>query len=98
MADMNPDFLSKDSPCNMVDDLVGYASNCLLAYLRNDPKSLVQESAVFLKAIETLWVQHGISEQDVWEEMSQRILLSETLLKRGIRARKGGPYRSTKLP
>lgn len=58
----------------------------------------MQGSHAFLRNLEALWKQHGIDSQKVWEELSERIALSEDLFKRGIRARKGGPYRSTKLP
>ncbi|MDF7674239.1 hypothetical protein PT277_02410 [Acetobacteraceae bacterium ESL0709] len=78
--------------------LMGQAGSCVVAYLRGEKEALVQESLGFLHGMELLWAQHGIAPQQVWEELNERILLSEKLLARGIRARKGGPYRSTKLP
>ncbi|MCX5613723.1 hypothetical protein [Bombella saccharophila] len=74
------------------------ATDCLLDYLYGDPEALVDDSALFLQEIQKIWHQHGISEVAIWQELTERLDLSADLLKRGIRARKGGRYRSTKLP
>lgn len=74
------------------------AMDCLLALLRSDSSSLVRDSADFLVQIERVWAQYDVSSRDVWHELMARMDLSEELLRRGIRARKGGRYRSTKLP
>ncbi|WP_143539896.1 MULTISPECIES: hypothetical protein [Acetobacteraceae] len=78
--------------------LAEQATDCLLDYLYGEPKALVEDSAVFLLEIRKIWQQHGVDESAIWQELSERIDLSSDLLKRGIRARKGGRYRSTKLP
>ncbi|WP_182040145.1 hypothetical protein [Bombella mellum] len=90
------DFRAKDGQeCKV---LAEQATDCLLDYLYDEPKALAEDSAVFLLEIRKIWQQHGVDEGAVWRELSERIDLSADLLKRGIRARKGGRYRSTKLP
>ncbi|MCX5619551.1 MULTISPECIES: hypothetical protein [Bombella] len=74
------------------------ATDCLLDYLYGDPKALVSDSAFFLQELQKIWRQHGIDEAAIWQELKERLDLSADLLERGIRARKGGRYRSTKLP
>lgn len=78
--------------------LAEQAMDCLLALLRDDRMSLACDSAAFLMQMERLWTHHNVSSRDVWHELMARMDLSEELLRRGIRARKGGRYRSTKLP
>ncbi len=78
--------------------LAEQATDCLLDYLYEEPKALVDDSALFLLEIQKIWRQHGVDEGAIWRELNERIDLSSDLLKRGIRARKGGRYRSTKLP
>ncbi len=74
------------------------ATDCLLDYLYGDPEALVGDSALFFREIQKIWQQHGIEEAAIWRELAERLDLSADLLRRGIRARKGGRYRSTKLP
>lgn len=78
--------------------LAEQATDCLLDYLYEEPKALVDDSALFLLEIQKIWRQHDVDETAIWRELNERIDLSSDLLKRGIRARKGGRYRSTKLP
>lgn len=78
--------------------LAEQATDCLLDYLYEEPKALVDDSALFLLEMQKIWRQHDVDEAAIWRELSERIDLSSDLLKRGIRARKGGRYRSTKLP
>ncbi|MXV43885.1 hypothetical protein GS501_02310 [Saccharibacter sp. 17.LH.SD] len=80
------------------DVLAEQAMDCILALLRRDRVALTRESASFLHFIEELWQRHDIAPHEVWQELEARIDLSEELLRQGIRARKGGRYRSTKLP
>lgn len=78
--------------------LAEQATDCLLDYLYGEPKALIVDSALFLLEIQKIWQQHDVNEDAIWRELNERIDLSSDLLKRGIRARKGGRYRSTKLP
>lgn len=80
------------------EQFTAQATSCVWTYLRKDKESLVRESAGFLEQLEALWGLHDIAATEIWHELNERIELSSDLLKRGIRARKGGPYRSTKLP
>lgn len=81
-----------------VEELAEQAMDCLLSLLREDNMSLTRNSADFLIQIEKLWEYHHIPSRDIWHELMARMDLSEELLRRGIRAQKGGQYRSTKLP
>lgn len=82
----------------VVEPLGAQAMDCVLAFLRGQPEDLARNSADFIEAMSCLWVACDLSAQEVWQELEARMALSEKLLKRGIRARKGGRYRSTKLP
>ncbi|QDH13744.1 hypothetical protein E3E12_05590 [Formicincola oecophyllae] len=70
--------------------------NTLLPTARS--AALARDSARFMQTLASLWRQAGITPQDVAAELDGRINLSDKLLARGIRARKGGRYRTTKLP
>ena len=45
-----------------------------------------------------MWKARGVEADQVWAELNERIRLAEELRANGIRPRKGGHYRSTKLP
>lgn len=90
--------MAKKAPKDGPEVFAEQAMDCLLALLRDDSASLARDSADFLVQIEYVWAQRGVSSRDVWHELMARMDLSEELLRRGIRARKGGRYRSTKLP
>ncbi|GAP25128.1 hypothetical protein GLF_2010 [Gluconobacter frateurii NBRC 101659] len=74
------------------------AANCVLHVMVNDRGGLVRESGAFLIQLEKLWKARGLDSEQVWAELSERIRLADELRANGIRPRKGGQYRSTKLP
>ena len=74
------------------------AANCVLHVMVNDRAGLVRESGAFLIQLEKLWKARGLDSEQVWAELSERIRLADELRANGIRPRKGGQYRSTKLP
>ena len=74
------------------------ASNCVLHVMVNDRAGLVRESAAFVGLLEKVWKARGVEGDQVWAELNERISLAEELRANGIRPRKGGHYRSTKLP
>ncbi|TPW34311.1 hypothetical protein [Oecophyllibacter saccharovorans] len=71
---------------------------CLNAYLATNPDQLAHASAVFLEKLGRLWQLEEVESAEVFQELTARVELSHQLFARGIRARKGEGYRSTKLP
>lgn len=71
---------------------------CLKAYLGGQPDDLAQASAAFILGLEGLWARHEVESAQVWTELAERLALSDELYARGVRARKGEGYRTTKLP
>lgn len=98
IPDVAPVPTSQGPSREMVKEMGTQTLLCLTAYLQNRPAELAQESAVFLEYLARFWAQDQISETQVWQELGARLTLSHELLARGIRARKGEGYRSTKLP
>lgn len=94
-AEKTSALVNLESRARVVPD---YVMECLLAYITHDTVLLAHESAEFLTYLEDIWEGQNISWQDVRRELLARIDLSDDLLRRKIRARKGGQYRSTKLP
>ncbi|MDI6651501.1 hypothetical protein QMA67_00920 [Gluconobacter japonicus] len=73
-------------------------ANCVMHVMINDRHGFVRESASFLLVLEKIWKARGLNSEQVWAEIGERIRLAEELRAKGIRPRKGGQYRSTKLP
>ncbi|GBR70158.1 hypothetical protein GKA01_00360 [Gluconobacter kanchanaburiensis NBRC 103587] len=64
----------------------------------NDRAALVRDSAAFIVLLEKIWKTRDVEAALVWEELDERIRLSDELRANGIRPYKGGRFRSTKLP
>lgn len=61
-------------------------------------KDLKENSILLLQTLKRLSEVSNIDGAEIEHELQERMHLSNKLLKKGIRARKGGSYRSTKLP
>lgn len=66
--------------------------------MTNNRGGLIQDSAAFLTFFQEIWDHRNIDPQSVWDELDARLKLSAELRKSGIRPRKNGRYRTTKLP
>lgn len=81
-----------------------YSAKSMASFLKAEErgdegkKTLRQDSVELLKLLQKLWILTDIPQETISDELSERIKLSDKLLKKGIRARKDDSYRSTKLP
>ncbi|WP_245642293.1 hypothetical protein [Neokomagataea thailandica] len=76
----------------------GCAAHCVVQVMQNNRSGLAREGALLMGFLEQIWQKRGVDICDVWAELEARLELAQNLREQGIRPRKNGRYRSTKLP
>lgn len=96
--EQNPPFEPNKSVNRLARKAGGCATHCVVQVMQNNRVGLARESASLLRFLEKIWHQRAVDMRDVWAELEARVELADELRGQGIRPRKNGRYRSTKLP
>nr|WP_294916240.1 hypothetical protein [uncultured Neokomagataea sp.] len=96
--DQNPPFEPNKNVNRLARKAGGCAAQCVVQVMQNNRAGLAREGASLVYLLEKIWQQRGVDMRDVWAELEARLELAEDLREQGIRPRKNGRYRSTKLP